>query len=65
MRIEAHILKYFQHPLLIKYIDSFYDQEDKAYLVTELAETDLLKNMRERFKNKDWYSEEEINNIIL
>ena len=57
---EARVLMDYPHPLLIKYIDSFIDKEDYAYLVTELAELkDLNYDMHERFKNNQNYCDKE------
>ena len=39
MRQEVRMLKDFPHPLVIKYIDSFKDRDDIAYIVTEFAES--------------------------
>lgn len=43
MQLEVRMLKDFPHPLVIKYIDSFKDSDDNAYLVTEFAESLDLK----------------------
>jgi serine/threonine protein kinase len=46
MRLEESILKEFPHPFIIKYIDSFRDKDENAYLVTEFANYfDLHKHM--------------------
>ena len=53
---EVRVLMDYPHPLLIKYIDSFIDNQDFAYLVTELAELkDLNYDMHERFKKNQNY----------
>jgi serine/threonine protein kinase len=54
------MLKNYPHPLVIKYIDSFRDEDDNAYLVTELASGfDLKKEMLTRFKNGRYFSDDE------
>jgi serine/threonine protein kinase len=66
MRQEVSMLKNYKHPLVIKYIDSFIDMYEKAYLVCELAEKfDLRKEMNARFIEKKFFSEIEAQNIIL
>jgi serine/threonine protein kinase len=60
MRQEVMMLKNYPHPLVIKYIDSFRDEDDNAYLVTELASGfDLKKEMLYRFKNGRYFSDDE------
>lgn len=49
MKLEAEILRNYRHPLVLKYVDSFRDRDENAYLVTEFAESDLLKDMQNRF----------------
>jgi len=54
------MLKKYPHPLVIKYIDSFRDLNENAYLVTEFAEKfDLRKEMLDRFKKENYYSDSE------
>ena len=60
------MLKNFPHPLVIKFIDSFKDKDNNAYLVTEFAESlDLMHDMRKRFDEGNTYSDSESQNIIL
>ena len=55
MRQEVMMLKKYPHPLVVKYIDSFRDQNENAYLVTELAEKfDLRKEMEFRFEHNEY-----------
>ena len=50
MAQEASFLRNNPHPLVIKYEDAFRDLQEKAYLVTELAEgRDLKTYMKDRF----------------
>ena len=51
---EASLIKNNPHPLVIKYEDSFRDSQERAYLVTELAEgKDLKTLMKERFNSAE------------
>ena len=60
------MLKDFPHPLVIKFYDSFRDNEDNVYLVIEFAEfSDLRKDMEKRFEKGQNYSDEESKNIIF
>ncbi len=60
------MLKDFPHPLVVKYIDSFKDNDDFAYLVMEFAESlDLCTEMKKRFIQENYYSDEEVQSIIL
>jgi serine/threonine protein kinase len=62
---EASLLVKNQHHLVNKYIDSFRDNNETAYLVTELADKNNLKiYMQERFKDKP-FSKEEAQNVII
>ena len=66
MHLEVKMLKNFPHPLVIKYIDSFKDSDENAYLVTEFAEaSDLKSEMLERFNRGQGYSDSESKNIVL
>ena len=57
---EVKMLKDFPHPLVIKFIDAFKDQDNNAYLVLEYAEfLDLKTNMEKRFSSNLKYSDEE------
>lgn len=60
------MLKNFPHPLVIKYIDSFKDSDENAYLVTEFAESlDLKNDMIKKFSQGKGYCDIESQNIIL
>lgn len=66
MRQEVKMLKKYPHAQVIRYIDSFRDRGEIAYLVTELADgSDLKKSMLNRFERKQFFSDAEAKDIIL
>lgn len=60
MILEASILKKLEHPLIVKYIDSFKDRDYFAYLVIEYAhDLDLQSDMKKRFSQNKNYTDTE------
>ena len=63
---EVRLLASFEHPNIVAYKDSFFDEGSSLCIITELAEGgDLLAKIESHKKNRTRFQEEEIRDTLI